>query len=262
MLAPVAHRVHFFVVGMQKGGTTALDGLLRGHPDIRMARVKEPHFFDNESIDWSAPDYNAYHAMFDLRDEQPKMVGEATPISSYWPHALERIAAYNPNPKMIICLRHPTCRAHSHWRMEAARASDDLPFADAIREPGRSRMPKDGAHRVFSYVERGFYSRQVLRIRSIFPNNSVMFLRTDRLWRDPDAALSDICAFLGVATYPRQIGKSTYRVPIQTRGLGKMCPGDRRYLDALFADDIRLTSSLTGLDLTDWVDPAYAEPME
>ncbi len=48
------------------------------------------HFFDDETQDWSAPDYGAYHAHFGARDG---LRGEATPIYAYWPNALERIRA-------------------------------------------------------------------------------------------------------------------------------------------------------------------------
>ena len=44
----VDHRVDFVIGGVQKGGTTALDKILRRHPDIAMAREKEPHMFDDD----------------------------------------------------------------------------------------------------------------------------------------------------------------------------------------------------------------------
>ncbi|MCA0448534.1 MAG: sulfotransferase, partial [Proteobacteria bacterium] len=40
-------RVDFFIAGVQKGGTTALDHYLRDHPAIQMASVKEVHAFDD-----------------------------------------------------------------------------------------------------------------------------------------------------------------------------------------------------------------------
>jgi hypothetical protein len=253
-------RVNFFVAGVQKGGTTALDALLRGHPMIRMARVKEPHFFDDESIDWQAPDYDNYHALFDL--EAPStVVGEATPIYSYWPKSLDRIATYNSNAKIVLSLRHPTHRAHSHWRMEMSREAERLPFSAAIREPGRRRIVHDEAHRVFSYVERGFYSEQVRAIQERFPAHNVFFFRTDQLWREPSVLLSRLLSFLGAQDKGALDAESRYIVPGETRSLGRILPVDRKYLDDLFAADIRATACLTGVDLSDWLDPAYEEPM-
>lgn len=255
-------RVDFFIVGVQKGGTTALDGLLRQNHRIRMPREKEPHFFDDETVDWTNVDFTSYHSRFEAVNEETSAVGEATPILSYWPNALERIAKYNPHARIIMCLRHPSFRAHSHWRMEKARGADETPFSDAIRHSGRVRVREapHGVHRVFSYVERGFYSAQIERAQSLFPPENLFFLRTDNLWAQPAAALRDICSFLGVPTdgAPTQ---SVYHVPIDTRQLGPMQLRDRRYLDTLYAADIRRASRLTALDLQDWLDPTYQESM-
>ena len=42
----MARRIDFIIAGVQKAGTTSLDAYLRQHPDICMAKKKEPHFFD------------------------------------------------------------------------------------------------------------------------------------------------------------------------------------------------------------------------
>lgn len=142
-------RVEFFVAGVQKGGTTALDAMLRQHPEIAMAREKEVHFFDDESIDWSAPDYGRLHAAYDAGER--RLRGEATPIYTYWPNALERLRAYNPAAKIIVGLRHPAFRALSHWRMETARGVEAFSFSEAIRTGrGRVAAAPNGVHREFS----------------------------------------------------------------------------------------------------------------
>src|SRR5688572_4249341 len=111
-------RVTFLIAGVQKGGTTALFDYLGDYPDIVLADAKELHFFDDEAQDWSAPDYGAYNARFS--DPAGRPCGEATPIYTYWPNSLERIAAYNPAMKLVVMLRDPVERAWSHWRMEYA----------------------------------------------------------------------------------------------------------------------------------------------
>ena len=57
-------RVAFIIAGVQKGGTTALFDYLGEAPDLSLSRVKEVHFFDDETQDWARPDYGAYHANF------------------------------------------------------------------------------------------------------------------------------------------------------------------------------------------------------
>ena len=160
----------FFICGVQKGGTTALDSFLRDHPAIQMARVKEVHFFDDESHSWEAPDHAKLHAFFD-DSPRARCRGEATPIYSYWPNAIERLRAYNPAARLILILRHPVSRALSHWRMETSRGWETLPFSAAIRPKARERvrLAPGGVHRVFSYVERGFYATQIERILTNTP---------------------------------------------------------------------------------------------
>lgn len=249
-------QVDFFIAGMQKSGTTALDTMLRGHPPIQMAAKKEVHFFDNEQVDWSAPDYRLLHDQFDW--SRAAIRGEATPIYTYWPNALDRIAHYNPEARIVICLRHPAWRAHSHWRMEITRDNDSFSFQDAIRS-GRDRVAgaPGGVHRVYSYVERGFYARQIQRALDLFGQELLFFLRTDHLWAMPCDVVARLCAFLGAP--PIKIVDQSYIVPVNTSNMPGSDPADIAALTRIYADDIAETASLTGLDLSDWLHPAYRE---
>ncbi|MCX8254576.1 hypothetical protein RHAL1_02506 [Beijerinckiaceae bacterium RH AL1] len=256
-------RVDFFICGVQKGGTTALDSFLRAHPDIQMARPKETHFFDNEKMRWANPDYARLHGFFEPRRPRP-LRGEATPIYSYWPRALERLQRYNPEAKLILMLRHPVLRAWSHWRMETARGWETLPFAEAIRPAARERVstaPR-GAHRVHSYVERGFYAGQVARLLDLFPAEQLLFLRTDALWNEPAATLAKVHAFLGVpGTGEAEQRYVAPRVSGEDDRSATLDPADAAYLADLFAEDIVETARLTGLDLRDWLGVPSSDPM-
>lgn len=252
--------VDFFIAGVQKGGTTALDQYLRHHPDILMANSKEIHFFDDECIDWSNADYARLHGAF--ADSLGAMLrGEATPIYTYWPHALQRINRYNSAAKIIVGLRHPSFRAYSHWRMETKRLLDTLPFREAIRWPARERVRSApvGVHRIFSYVERGLYSLQIDELFRLFPRKQVIFYRTDQLWSNPNEVLGQIQDFLGLDRKLRI--HPAYLVPEMTRKPEPIPPADRLFLDGLFAVDIRRTAEQAAIELTDWLDPAYEEPM-
>jgi hypothetical protein len=63
-------KVDVFICGVQKGGTTSLFSYFCEHPrlvpprDKDRPRVKEPHFFDNEDLDWSSPDYRQLHELY------------------------------------------------------------------------------------------------------------------------------------------------------------------------------------------------------
>jgi len=244
-------RVTFLVAGVQKGGTTALFDYLRDHPDLCLPAAKEIHFFDDEDrVDWSAPDYEAYHAPFRAERPAPGGVwGEATPIYMYWPNALERIRAYNPAMKLIVALRDPVERAWSHWRMERARGAELESFAHCIRA-GRARVrgaaDGSGAHRVHSYVERGFYGAQIERILANFPREQVLLTRSDDLRGDPARILRNACDFLQIPDFATVVSRESH-VGVKPAIPETPTAADIDLLRSLYRDDQNRLQSLTGI---------------
>ena len=251
MSAPL---VDFLIAGVQKGGTTALHDHLRAHPQLGLSAVKEVHFFDDEAQDWARPDVGAYHAHFaGLEDRVAR--GEATPIYVYWRESLARVARYRPDMRLVLAFRDPVERAWSHWRMEKARGFDDAPFDWAIRE-GRARVDDPaapGQHRVYSYVERGFYAPQLARAHALFGRERVLALRSEDLEGDPAATLGRVCAFLGVDAPPPQVTAPRRANVGVERDLGsRLTADDRAYLAALYRDDLTAFADLSGLDVATW----------
>jgi len=238
-------RVDFIVIGAQKAGTTALFDFLSDDPALALSDVKEAHFFDDEALDWAAPDYSAYHRHFPDRDG---LRGEATPIYAYWPNALERIAAYNPAARLILMLREPAARAWSHWRMEYARGVEPHPFAWCIRE-GRQRLfaaEPFGCHREYSYVERGFYGEQVERLFGLFPREQALILRAEDLRADPNPTLARVRDFLGVPPRPPIAAREVHVGREMDYG-SELAPADVEHLRAVHARDLQRLADLTGV---------------
>jgi hypothetical protein len=240
-------RVSFIIAGVQKAGTTALFDYLSDDSGLSLSREKEVHFFDDETQDWAAPDYGAYHANFAAWDSRPR--GEATPIYLYWPRSLERIAAYNPAMRLIVLLRDPVERAWSHWKMEYARGVETRPFAWCIRE-GRRRLFEAqpwGHHREFSYVERGFYGEQLEAALAIFPREQILVLGAEDLNRDPAAVLAKVRTFLGLSPgadpRPRRV-----HVGRDMDYGSELTQADALFLRALYAADQARLQGLTGID--------------
>ncbi len=255
-------RVDFFVVGAQKAGTTALAQLLRRHPRLRMASPKEAHHFDRARTDWTRPDHAWLHDKFDWSETGVRR-GEATPAYLYWPPALPRLQTYNSEARLIVGLRHPAFRAFSHWRMMRERGRERLSFAAAVSDRGRARVARapEGVHRAFSYVERGLYAAQIARLLDLFDRRQVLFYRVDDLWNRPAATLARIEKHLEVEPHDRSGLRSVYTAPVPTTGAETLTDAARAFLAPAFAEDLRRTEALTGVDLADWMDPAYREPM-
>jgi hypothetical protein len=189
-------RVDFVIGGTQKGGTSALDSFFRQHPQICMADTrKELHFFDRTDED---TDYKKYHANFRPKPEH-RVTGEASPIYMYWNTAPQRIWNYNPKMKWILVLRNPVERAFSAWNMETKRGAEELSFAEAIdKEAERCAEALPLQHRVYSYVDRGFYAHQVRRLFTIFGKDNCLILLNEDLRSDHKKTLRRVFDFLGV----------------------------------------------------------------
>src|SRR3954463_11128850 len=193
-------KVDFVIGGTQKGGTSALDHFFRQHPEICMPTdLKEVHFFDREEMFQNGkPAYEKYHAHFRPGPQQ-RMIGEASPIYMYWNNAAYRIWSYNPDMKWILILRNPVDRAYSAWNMERRRGADILSFADAVgRETERCREALPLQHRVFSYIDRGFYAAQVRRLFNIFDRAKCHVILNEDLQGKHEATLTEVLKFLGV----------------------------------------------------------------
>jgi len=238
--------VDFVIAGVQKGGTTALFDYLGDYADIALPTFKELHFFDDDRRDWSQPDYADYHARFPPADGRPR--GEATPIYTYWPNSLERIAAYNPAMKLIMVLRDPAQRAWSHWRMEFARGVETHPFAWCIRQ-GRQRLfdaEPWGHHREYSYVERGFYGEQFERLYGLFPRSQVLVMTSGQLRGDHGAALAEVRRFLGLGPAPTP-GSREVHVGREMDYPSELTAADIDHLRQVYAVDAERLATLTGV---------------
>lgn len=242
--------VNFVICGTQKGGTSALDSYLREHPEICMADKKEVHFFDNESFYANGkPDYSIYHSFFSPKPSH-KLVGEATPIYMYWHDAPWRMWEYNPNMKLIVVLRNPIDRAYSHWNMERSRNAESLPFWDAIQnEQQRCREALPYQHRVFSYVDRGYYLEQLRRLWHYFSKDKVLVLKNDYLKNQPNEALKEVCSFLGIDNFENVNAREVHSRPYSS----KMSDKEKEYLRFIFEYEIRGLERELGWELTSWL---------
>ena len=243
-------KVDFIICGTQKGGTSALDIYLRGHPEICMAEQKEVHFFDNEdAFRNGTPDYSQYHSVF-KPNSSSQIFGEATPIYMYWREASRRMWQYNPNLKLIVMLRNPIERAYSHWNMKRSLGAEALSFWKAIQgEPERCREALPYQHRVYSYVDRGFYLEQLRRLWSFFPKEQVLVLKSEELKCQPIQTLQRVCEFLNVdplnGIEPLDIHSRPYNSPMGAR--------ERQYLRSVFELEIRGLERVLGWDCSSWL---------
>ena len=191
---PVTHAIHSLfkidhekkinlaICGVQRGGTSGLYNYLNQHPNICMGETldggDEPKFFDKEdqfSFLFSQTfkiNYFNYHSAYFKPETQHEILGTNGPIYMYWQDSIRRIFCYNPKIKILIILRNPIDRAYSQWNKECYEKNESLTFLESIQqERQRAREALPYQHRVFSYIDRGFYSEQLRRLTRFFPEN-------------------------------------------------------------------------------------------
>src|SRR5437899_8843183 len=241
-------RLDFIVAGAQKSGTTALHYFLGKHPEIALPDKQELHFFDDEERFAGEANYNALHGSFHLK-RRWSIAGECTPIYVYWKPAIERIWKYDPKIKLIVLLRNPVERAFAHWNMQRFKGREPLDFLEAVKEE-KKRMQhatRLEARRV-AYVDRGRYPGQLERVFKFFPKEQLKIIKFEEFRDNNRETLDSIFAFLGVRPLRALKSKDRNVVPYER----ELVAEERRYLYAIFADEIARVEQLLGWDCSDW----------
>src|SRR5438094_10218525 len=241
-------RLDFVLAGAQKSGTTALHYFLSRHSDINMGDLQEIHFFDNDALFASEPDYEQLHKHYPLLPAS-MIAGDCTPSYIYHEPAVERIWKYNPKIKLLITLRNPVERAFAHWNMQRFRGREPLDFFDAVREE-QSRIsgaPPTEARR-FAYVDRGFYGQQLHRFFKFVPREQMKVVKFEEFKNNQRETLLSIFSFLGRKPTRSIRSKDRNIVPYKRA----MNWEERIFLYNLFAEDITKIEQLLGWDCSEW----------
>jgi hypothetical protein len=261
--------VSIILGGVQKGASGTLHALLVRHRHVARHGVKERHFFDDDSLDWSAPDYSAYGTV--PREDQQELARRAidsTPSYFFWPGAMERIAAYDahlaatggPEVQLVLCFRDPIERAFSQWTMltDKLDAKREYPgFGELIRmrTPGVHEVPPGWSKRdarQYSVVSRGLYGAQLRRALEHLPRERMLLMRFDDVVVDPGAALDTMTDFLGLHRFGRDVDPRPRNSHQRRLDAAPPTGEDLRLLADTYADDLLVFTRLSGLDTSGW----------
>ena len=196
---------NFLIIGAAKGGTTSLYYYLSQHPQIYMSPLKEPRFFalEGEKLDFQNPDrsinYTSITTLEDYRQlfaevKDEIAIGEASPLYLYSSKAIEKIAHYVPQAKLIVILRNPVDRAYSCYKHLISFESDS--FANALKQEDK-RIAQNWAH-LWHYKQGGYYYRQLKGYFERFEREQIKVYLFDDLKSNPLGLVQDLFAFLEV----------------------------------------------------------------
>src|SRR3954451_4858625 len=195
--------VDFIIIGSGKCGSTSLYYYLSQHPDIFMAKVKEPRFFlfgelaegDGTSNQGAfASDVAVVTSLDEYRElfraAKPSQVrGEASIQYLSSEQAAENIGRFLPEARLMCVLRNPAERAYSNYQAhERPGQGSGRSILDILREGGPEH----------DYIYPGFYARHLASYAQHAPKNPINVWLCDDFVGDPQRVLREMFEFLGV----------------------------------------------------------------
>ncbi len=167
----------FFIIGMQKSGTSTLHSLLNQDKRISLPYRKETHFFSinyNKGINWYLNQFK--QSSYYIR-------GEVDPSYIFFPDSLYNIKNHITNPKFIIILRKPLDRSYSHYLMSKQRGYETLSFNNALFNEN-IRIENDINNFSLSnhsYLSRSDYVTLIKNVNQLFPKSDILYIKFDDL---------------------------------------------------------------------------------
>lgn len=194
------NNVNTFIIGAQKAGTTSLYDWLGQHPDVYAPQeIKDYHFFSNDSI--FEKGISHFEKFYLKNTEEVKIHGG---VNYLYNHnvAAKRIYEYNPDAKIIICLRNPVKRAVSAYKYFVRILKESNTFEKAIELEKNNKITGiDKNH--FTYIEHGKYLNQIIEFHRYFNSDKVKILLFEELTDSSKSQLlmNDLSKFLEIENY-------------------------------------------------------------
>lgn len=178
----------FIIIGGARCGTTSLSACLNQHPDIGMAKIKEPEFFcENKNWEKGLPWYKA------LFPGNSKLCFEAsTSYSKFpvFPNVPQKIFKIVPDIKFIYILRNPVERAVSHYKMAVAQNHENRNINNAFLDTEHPQTK--------FYLNCSSYYYQLEQYLQFFNLEQFLLINFERMVNDTFTALNEIYSFLDV----------------------------------------------------------------
>jgi len=192
-------KVNLFCVGAARCGTTTLSAMVGQHDKIYTSPIKETNFFSHMS-DGVSPNgvgTDIYEMFYFGWDGQP-IVTDFSPNHLRYRHAVDGIYEYNPDARIIICLRNPIDRAISSffYMAEHHRADNILDFFSEGMATFSVDLPQSEAwYSAKTILRQGLYHADVVYVKHRF--NNVLIIEFSE-FKELKRLYKRVCAFLEI----------------------------------------------------------------
>jgi hypothetical protein len=244
---------YFFVAGAQRSGTSYLYTLLAEHPEIEMARPRqpEPKFFLIDALFERGLEYYKNH--FFEGKTGAWLRGEKSVSYMESEKAAQRIARHFPEPKLVFVLRDPIERAISNYWYSVNNGLETLSISEAFfQEVDRwdDYDRKRTSVSPYAYLRRGRYLDYISTYEHYFPIENIKIMLYEQLVKSV-GTVTDLYAFLGVNSdfVP---SKHSEIVNIGDKPNCALPANLQHYLVDYFAESNTRLAERYGLDLTAW----------
>jgi hypothetical protein len=240
------------IPGAMRSGTSSLWIALLEQPRINVGAYladgsykafKEFMWFSH--IDRHEP-FETYKRWFTSHEHHINCLNlDASPDYFHTPGVPERLAAVNPDVRIVMLLRNPINRLWSHYWHEKNHTGDATgSFQDELNRRPRTDVKLD--HQYYyahAYLEIGHYAEHLERWFANFPRTQFHVIRSEDLFADFTGQLNEILDFLELPRTDYQPDK------IQLKGTYDPLPADwRSDLETYYRPHNEALSSLVGIN--------------
>ncbi|MDC0362097.1 sulfotransferase [Halioglobus sp.] len=193
-------RINTFLIGAQKAGTTSLYDWLSQHPQVSApGELKDYHFFSKDSFFNQGPD--AIDKYYKSRSSI-RLHGAVNYL--YFDNIVaERIFSYNPEAKIVICLREPVDRAVSAYKYFVRTQREFQSFGEAIRRELAAELTSYQELANQTYIGHGRYSDQISTYIEYFGRTRVHVLFYEEIIDGSlrGESMDGLCDFIGIDSF-------------------------------------------------------------
>jgi hypothetical protein len=251
----------FFLVGVQKGGTTSLFDALYQHPQIIANKTKEMFYYGNSINYKSGKNYykqffaTEYHKKsVEKKLGKPCFAIDASTDSFDSKEAPARIFADNKNARIVVFLRDPVERAFSQYKFSVKLGFETADFEKALELENQRIAEQVGkehnyAFQRLGYRSRGMYAEYLENWYKVFDKKNIFVESSEAFFKDPQAVYDQLIDFLGLEKKEKVDFKK-----LNEGSLEKMSPATRTMLSEFYKPHNKKLFEIIGTSY-DWFNP-------